>query len=54
MNDKNINRESTKPEDTYKDEILESSAYNGRENPIPEEGIKDNGDSSYYAGSAPE
>jgi protease-4 len=53
MNDKDINSESTKPEDTYRDEFLESSAYSGREKPIPEEGIKDNGDSSYYAGSAP-
>ena len=37
MSDENTNQEGTKPEGTSGDEILESSAYNRRENLIPAE-----------------
>ena len=48
MNDKNINPKGTKPEDISGDDISESSAYNRRENLIPNEGIQDSrGNSSY-------
>jgi len=51
MNDKNINPEGTKPEDTSGDDISESSAYNRRENLIPSEGIQDSRGNSPYEGS---
>lgn len=51
MNDKNINPEGTKPEDTSGDDISESSAYNRRENLIPSEGIQDSRGNSSYEGS---
>ncbi len=51
MNDKNINPEGTKPEDTSGDDISESSAYNRRENLIPSEGIQDPGGNSSYEDS---
>jgi protease-4 len=52
MNNNDTNRESTKPEDTYKDETLDSSAYNGRNTSTPEQGFKNTRDGSYYTGSA--
>ena len=53
MSDENTNQEGTKPEGTSGDDILESSAYDGREKLIPIEGTEDARDKSSAAESTP-
>ena len=53
MSGENTNQEGTKPEVTSGDDILESSAYAGREKLIPVEGIQDARDKSSAAESNP-
>jgi protease IV len=53
MSDENTNQQGTKPEGTSGNDILESSAYDGREKLIPVEGAEDSRDKSSAANSAP-
>jgi hypothetical protein len=51
MSDENTNQESMKPEKTSEDNILDSSAYAGIDEPIPVKSSQDYGNRPFAADS---